>query len=351
MMTMTATQQQPAHAKFSELVRATRIERGMTIAALAAAVGYDPSYFSMVERGLRRIEEEAVVRTALVLGIDPTVALLSALREKLPAEMKRFVPAELHPEDASAVFDTVRRFQSEDHDFEIQVSRLEAAADWDGNVRITRTIEDCRPNASGRPVGELSFSERLVGAAPGGEPPKSSFKVLKAPKGLEFEATSERSPTGFQHRLRFPRGWKRTPQAREDAFSFSFEDHQEKGLSLETSEHIKNAEREGFHLRLPLQGTLGVYVRHLIRRLEVTLEFPKGYVPEKWEAWSWWGAGALEGATRNLSAKSCQSLKTRFQSNRAELTAQEPLLGYTVALVWTPLDFQRYLEARYGGSK
>ena len=91
-------------------------------------------------------------------------------------------------------------------------------------------------------------------------------------------------------------------------------------------------------------------VKHLVNEFPMVLELPRGYVPDQWEAWAWWGTGALESATRNLLDRACRSAEFKFTGSRAELLTREPLAGYTFAITWTPLDLQRYLEARYGGS-
>ena len=51
-------------------LRQTRRERGMTQAALAAAVGISPSYLNLIEQGKRRIAGALLRRLADALGLD-----------------------------------------------------------------------------------------------------------------------------------------------------------------------------------------------------------------------------------------------------------------------------------------
>jgi len=40
-------------------------------------------------------------------------------------------------------------------------------------------------------------------------------------------------------------------------------------------------------------------------------------------------------------------MRLTTQEHAAELVVDEPLIGYSFAVVWTPADNQRYLEARH----
>src|SRR5437870_9993464 len=96
---------------FSQLMRINRMERRLTFAQLSAEVGYHPSYLSLVERSLRQLDEEGVVRVAHVLGIDPSAALMGALRERLPDELRQFVPSDSTANDQESVHRAARQLQ------------------------------------------------------------------------------------------------------------------------------------------------------------------------------------------------------------------------------------------------
>ena len=334
---------------FSQLMRIQRMERKLTFAQLSAEVGYHPSYLSLVERGLRQLDEEGVVRVAHALGIDPSTALLSALRERLPDELRALVPSDSRGTDQETIHRAARQLQAEHFDFEIESLELNASVDWDGNVRIVRVVEGCRPNSTGRPVWEILFRERTVGVDPNPEAAFPKFAVRQAPADLEYEVDSTTTDSWRQNRLFFPRGWRRSPHPIADSFSFVFETYQEQALLLDASSIAKRIVSET--LRQPIRGSLNYHVPFFVRRLTVSIEFPRGYQPERWETWAWWGTGNLESVPRNLIDHGpSRSYQSQTEDGRARLVVQEPLAGYSFAVVWTPADRQRYLEARYGGA-
>ena len=61
---------------FGENVRRVRLERGMTLEALAVEVGLAYSYMGGIERGQKNPTLDVVERIASALGIDP-ISLLS----------------------------------------------------------------------------------------------------------------------------------------------------------------------------------------------------------------------------------------------------------------------------------
>jgi transcriptional regulator with XRE-family HTH domain len=327
-----------------------RAVRGLTFAQLAAEVGYHPSYLSLVERGLRMVDEEGVVRLAQALELDPTVALLAALRERLPENLRSLVPTTIDNPSLETLHGAARQLQAGHFDYEVETLRVNASCDWDGNVRLLRTYEGCRPNASGRPVWEVSFREQLVGAEAGGGADLPKFDVRQAPANLDFQVSSGADGGWRIHRIFFPRGWRRSPHPREDSFSFAFEVRQPDALVLDASTAVQRAGHEG--LQNPLQSSLSFHVPYFVRHLALAFDFPRPLEPERWDAWSWWGAGGMGNATRNLSgAGQCKSLSFTADGSHAELLVEEPLAGYSFAVVWTPADRQRYLEARYGAAE
>jgi hypothetical protein len=263
--------------------------------------------------------------------------------------MRGFVPAQASATDRESVHSVARQLQAEHCDYEIESLKVQATVDWDGNVRIVRTFEGCRPNATGRAVWQMSFRERIVGVDPNPEAASyPKFAVRQAPPDLEHEISTSSVGHWRCHRIFFPKGWRRLPHKLEDSFSFAFESYQEKALLLDPSEALKRAAVEA--LSHPLRGSLNFLVPYFVKRLEVSLDFPRGYEPERWDAWVWWGSEQLENVGRNLSGKGVsRTLELRSSGGHAELSADEPLAGYTFALVWTPADRQKYLEARYGG--
>jgi transcriptional regulator with XRE-family HTH domain len=66
---------------FASLLRTFRQERKLTQSSLADAAGYDRSYLSYLERGLRNPTRDVVLKIAEVLGLSPSerdALLLSA---------------------------------------------------------------------------------------------------------------------------------------------------------------------------------------------------------------------------------------------------------------------------------
>ena len=328
------------------MIRQARKDRGMTIQQVAQAVGFDRSYFSLLERGRRRLDDEAVARVALLLGLDPTEALLAGVRERLPEPLRGFIPADLQRDDADLLH-AARTHQSQAFDFEIERSRIRATSDWDGNVRFERTLEGCRPNAAQRPVFEITFRERAVGESDDGRagPGEPSFELLTAARGVPYEHRVVRNGSWTIHRLFFPRGWRRAAQAVSDAFSFRLRSYHPRGLFLSTAQFVEEAEAAGISQE-PV-GRLNVYVRHFVRQLEVTLDFPEQYRPKGWQSWAQWGQGDPPSAA-NMAHHACRALRMKTGSSSAKLIADEPLAGYTFSIRWTPLSTQQCLEARYG---
>ena len=52
-------------------IRDARLRKGLTQAGAAAALGYSPSYYSMMEREPRLISERMAARIERVLGVSP----------------------------------------------------------------------------------------------------------------------------------------------------------------------------------------------------------------------------------------------------------------------------------------
>jgi transcriptional regulator with XRE-family HTH domain len=332
---------------FAQLMRGTRTARGLTFAQLAAEVGYHPSYLSLVERGLRLLDEEGVVRLAQVLGLDPAVALLAALRERLPEDLRALVPADLPDASPDGLHSAARQLQAEHFDFEIEEIRTESVLDWDGNVRNIRTYEGCRPNAAGRPIWEILFRDRVVGRDSQEESADSKFAVRTAPPNLECELSTTMSGDWRTNRLFFPKGWRRSPHRNEDSFAFTVESYSEQAYVLDPAAAVASDGIERIH---PFRGWFSYHLPYFASRLKIRFEMPKGYTPEKWEAWCWWGTGLLQSVSRNLAGTSAsRSFELRSEGGHAELVVNEPLAGYSYALVWTPADRKKYLESRYGG--
>ena len=336
-------------ALFSEMMRSARAGLGWSLTQLSSEVGFHPSYLSLVERGQRQLDEKGILRVAKALKLDVQAALIAALRERLPEAERQVLPESLAANEDDARLQAVRRFQRDHFDYEVERLRVQVSVDWDGNVRTVRTFEGCRPNAAGRPVWEIAFRERIVGAEPPADAPQAKFAVRQVPAGLEYHASSGTEGPWRQHRLFFPKGWRRSPEAIADSFSFVFETHQEKALPLDDATFIERSAREGLHN--PLLRAYSFFLPYFLNRLEIAFDFPGDYAPERWEKWIWWGKGPLESDTRNLAdAKLSRSLELQTRRGHAELLANEPVAGYTYSLVWIPASRQRYLEARYGGS-
>ena len=332
----------------SNLLRRRRLETGMKLSQIAQELGCHESYLSMLERGLRRPIDELVVRLARALKIDPSLALLAALRERLPEEMRSLVPDSVRPEGTQDALSIARQVQAAHAEYEVGCVTIAVTVDWDGNRRMIRTFRDCRPNADGRPVGKLSFRERVVGVRPEADAPEAKFSILTKPRGLEYEVSSQTVDSWREHRVSFPKGWRRASQKSGDTFSFSLEAYQEKAYVIDTASFVARSAAEG-NRPLP-QGSINYHLKHFAHRLEVSLDFPRGYEAERWDSQAWFGSEVFDGFTRNLAGKGVsRSFELRSQGDHARLVADDPLAGYTFALVWTPADPKRYLESRYGG--
>ena len=336
---------------FADLLKATRRERRLTLATLAERVGYHASYLSLVERGRRELDEAGVIRVAEALGLDPTDALMSALRQRLPEELRRYVPGSTAAHDsAGGALAIARQLQAGHSDYE--VGRLYAAQtiDWDGNFRIIRSYEACRPNADGRLVSQLPFRERVIGVSPhDGEPQYPKFAVRSAPDNLAYELITRKATEWISHTVFFPEGWRRASRRSDDEFCFTVELYHPNGYVLDPAKLAPRAERAALHQ--PPTGSFAVTVRNFTHALELSVALPDGYSPQRWQPWVWWGAEPLVTEPRNLAGNgTCRSLAFQPEGGRARLVAEQPLAGYTFAIVWTPADRQSYLEARYAAS-
>jgi transcriptional regulator with XRE-family HTH domain len=76
---------EPIAAKVGARIRELRIERGMSLAALATAAGVSKGHMSSVERGLVLITVGTVVATARALGVPPFVLAMFPDDEPLSA--------------------------------------------------------------------------------------------------------------------------------------------------------------------------------------------------------------------------------------------------------------------------
>jgi len=331
----------------------------MTLDAVAEQVGYRSAYLSMVESGLRQLNEEGVARVAEVIGLDPGEAQLAALRERLPSGMRAIVPYAMpspgRQRPTQVEHAIARELQEKHFDFDIEEVRIQVTTDWEGNVRFIRTYERCRPNAAGRPVFEIVFREQVTGTAPepgAPEPgaPEPKLQVTANPTDLAYELHTEISPTHHTHRLFFPQGWRRRSQVSRDAFSFTFEGRQQGVYVLDPSKVDPQDCRES--LRQPYRGSFQFYVPHLVRRLRLEFDCPEGYSPERWDAWAWWGREPLRSVGRNLIGEGVsRHHRLTSEGGHAELVVEEPLAGYSFAIVWLPADRFDYLHARYGGTR
>jgi len=104
--------------------------------------------------------------------------------------------------------------------------------------------------------------------------------------------TTEVNDTWKRHRLFFPKGWRRSPHKREDAFSFALESSQERAFVLDASAAVQRYSAEA--LTHPLRSTLSFHLPYHVRQLELGFDFPRGYEPERWTR----GSG---GGTRHSS--------------------------------------------------
>lgn len=333
---------------FSAMMREQRRAQRVTFTALAKLVGYHASYLSLVERGLRVLDETGVVRVAEALHIDPTQALLASLTQRLPEELRQHVPADAAISDRLTPFEHARLLQAPQFDYQVGRVRSHGSVDWDGNLRLVRNFDDCRPNAEGRPISQIMFRERVVGVEPKiGDPVYPKLAVRQAPHGLEFQLETRKSSGWINHLIVFPDGWRRSSRQSEDSFCFTLETFQKNALLLDPS---KRTERAQYETLQPLPT--GSFAHHLVsftQTMELSFEFPRGYEPERWQAWVWWGPGPFAAVTRNLAGKDhCRSFAFTREGGHARLVADQPLAGYHYAIVWTPADRQAYLEAKHG---
>lgn len=70
---------------FGEALREVRKERGVSQEALALESGFDRTYVSLVERGMKSPTIRAVVRMAAVLGV-PAVEIVGRMERNLVGE-------------------------------------------------------------------------------------------------------------------------------------------------------------------------------------------------------------------------------------------------------------------------
>lgn len=85
---------EPIAAKVGARIRELRLERGMSIAALADAAGLSKGHMSSVERGLVLITVSTVVSTARALGVPPFVLGMFPTDEPFAAVIEHVRSAE-----------------------------------------------------------------------------------------------------------------------------------------------------------------------------------------------------------------------------------------------------------------
>jgi len=331
-----------------DLVRERRRAAGLTLEEVAVVVGCTSSHLSLVERGKRQMDEAGVVRLATPLGIEPSVALLASLRSRLPEELRHLVSTPGRASDSGAVHQVVRGLQAEHHEFSVEEIEFSGCVDWDGNARVTRHYRGVRPNAAGRPVWEISFRDRRVGKSPASDG-YAKFAVEEEPASLDYELESETQGEWAVNRLVFPTGWRAGLARSSDRFSFTTESFVPRVFCLDPSAEPKAPPART--LRSPFLGAFTFHIPYLARTLTVNFAFPVGYAPAKWsEPWAWSGTTPFIEVARNLAQDGvARSITMTAERHLGELRAEEPLVGYSFALVWTPADRQRYLEARHGG--
>jgi transcriptional regulator with XRE-family HTH domain len=76
---------EPIAAKVGARIRELRLERGMSLAALADAAGLSKGHMSSVERGLVLINVATIVATAKALAVPPFVLAMFPDEEPLSA--------------------------------------------------------------------------------------------------------------------------------------------------------------------------------------------------------------------------------------------------------------------------
>lgn len=75
-----------AHQHIVDVLVEARRQSGLTQAQLAAKVGKDQTFISLVERSQRRVDVLEFFALARAMGVDP-VALLATLAKKLPSQI------------------------------------------------------------------------------------------------------------------------------------------------------------------------------------------------------------------------------------------------------------------------
>ncbi|NGM49373.1 helix-turn-helix transcriptional regulator [Caulobacter sp. 602-2] len=67
---MASTIFDPGHAELVAMLKATRLERGMTQAAVGERVGKSQSFISLIERGQRRVDVIEFIALGRAMGVD-----------------------------------------------------------------------------------------------------------------------------------------------------------------------------------------------------------------------------------------------------------------------------------------
>lgn len=79
----------PMAAKVGARIRELRMERGLSIATLAASAGLSKGHMSSVERGLVLINVGTIVATARALGVPPFVLAMFPNQDPLSAVIEQ----------------------------------------------------------------------------------------------------------------------------------------------------------------------------------------------------------------------------------------------------------------------
>jgi len=339
---------------FSQLMKTERKKRGLTLTAIAEEIGVHPSYMSHVENGRRRLDDEAVVRIAVLLDIDPGEALLAIARQHMPPDLGQLVPqrGRTRTIDNLQRLTHARELQAQQAEFVIERVRNEGTIDWEGSVRTRLLYDRIVPNAQGRSVWQLHFCERAVGR--GTDPKRRAkypkFAVQRQPHGLRLERRTSVSDGVHDHQIVFPEGWRRLVGRTDDSLSFTSENYIPEVFALDPQKLFQLP--TAGTLRDPRQAALSFQVLHVMNTLELAVTFPARYRPQDWAAWAWPLATKFTTAPRNIIEEGpCRTFQLEHRRNKAQLTIREPLVGVTFAIVWAVPDQVNYLESRHGGEE
>jgi transcriptional regulator with XRE-family HTH domain len=386
--------------RLGDWLKAARQKNRLTLKEVAEhpEVGVSSTFLSRVERNDALPSDDLLLKLCRRLSLDESTALMHLFREKTSPGARRFVPSLLHlgpkveprpeaglpvegplqqvralfgdlhadnarlrqtnaalrdevrdltsavAESKRAFLPDVNRFLVSLFNYESDVVRRDVVVSRNGDCTIHVTLEGIRPVKGAKPIRNLTHSVYLPHAADGkltiansDEELKASFRIWEKPPGLAMTADYRDEGGGrgtFQ--VNFTDGYQWSADPTKLSYSFAYRLDKAFAMTLEdAAARYKNSVQNE-----PLEWS-ACFINKPVHRLEMSVTFPEGYAPRYVDRWVWWTETSFLENDNNLAEKLLAEPADGIEieegeRTRVHLRAQNPLLGFSYAIVWRP---------------